>query len=357
MILSALLATAIFSASLDKQSVGTVCAAVAKHEIENFNEKLYHPLYWTNGAFYIGVLEWGKAVSDTSCINFLKYIGDKYNWDMCYRTYHADDICVGNTFIGMYDLFGEEKMLRPARERAFWIASHPSDAPLRIDDERGKKERWSWADALFMAPPVYAALYRITGERIFVDFMDKEYRECIDSLYDRKYHLVYRDCVKKQIKESNGKPQFWSRGCGWVFAGLPMVIQNLPEDHPSRQWYIDLFKDLALGVLSSQDKSGAWHCSLLDQVAYPLKETSGGSLFCYGLAWGINNGVLKGNEYVQCLKKGWKSLVEAVSEDGTLGYVQPAGHKPRYDIGPKTSFVFGTGPFLLAGSEVYKYAK
>ena len=40
-------------------------------------------------------------------------------------------------------------------------------------DERGKLERWSWADALFMAPPVYAALSKMTKDPKYVTFMQK----------------------------------------------------------------------------------------------------------------------------------------------------------------------------------------
>lgn len=346
-----------FSPRLEKAEVKRVCDAVASWQMENFVEDWIHPLYWTYGTFYRGLYAWGADGGNESCLEFLNRIGDKYNWDMCYRTYHADDVCVGQTFIEMYRRYGEEKMIRPARERAFWVASHPSEAPLRIDDERGKKERWSWADALYMAPPVYAALYAETGEDIYLEFMDKEYHEAVDSLYDREENLFYRDCLRKDVREANGSKQFWARGNGWVLAGLAMVIDNIPADNSSRQYYIDLYQEMAARVVEVQDSTGSWHASLLDTDAYPQPESSSAGLFCYALAWGLNNGWLSGEEYEEAVRRGWASLVGCVRSDGLLGYVQPAGSAPAGGIGPETTYNFGVGAFLLAGSQVYQLSK
>ena len=69
---------------------------------------------------------------------------------------------------------------------------------------------------LFMAPPVYAALSKMTKDPKYVTFMQKEFEECTDSLYDRNEHLYYRDCSKRVLREPNGAKQFWARGNGWV---------------------------------------------------------------------------------------------------------------------------------------------
>ena len=37
---------------------------------------------------------------------------------------------------------------------------------------------------------------------------------------------------------------------------------------------------------------GMWRASLLDPVEFPMKESSGTAFFCFGMAWGINNGIL-----------------------------------------------------------------
>ncbi|MCK4922530.1 MAG: glycoside hydrolase family 88 protein [Bacteroidales bacterium] len=75
--------------------------------------------------------------------------------------------------------------------------------------------------------------------------------------------------------------------------------------------------------------------------------------FTYGLAWGINKGILDRSDYEQAVKKGWNAILSHVTEEGMLGYVQPIGAAPG-EAWPNKSEVYGTGAFLSAGSEIYK---
>lgn len=345
-----------FSSDMDRESVKEVCNAVAEWQIANHQNCRHHRLDWTNGVLYRGMVEWGILTQNSGCIDFVMEIGERHGWKMFDRPYHADDICVAQAFIALYRLYGDDRMLRPAMERAWWVATHPSDAPLDKLDPVGKDERWSWCDALFMAAPVYAALYRITGEEEYVRYMDSEFKECADSLYDREDHLFYRDCKRIPLKEPNGAKQFWGRGNGWVFAAIPSILNNLPFDHPQREYYVNMFCEMADAIVATQDKNGAWHSSLLDPDSYPLPETSASAFFCYGLAWGLNSGILSGRAYRKALEKGWESLVAAVNPDGKLGYIQPVGAAPKSGVGKESTDVYGVGGFLLAGSELYRRA-
>ena len=93
--------------------------------------------------------------------------------------------------------------------------------------------------------------------------------------------------------------------------------------------------------------------SLLVMKFYPTTETSGSSFFIYGLAWGINNGILDKAIYGPVVERGWNAMVSHVNKDGMLGYVQPIGAEPGEAYPDKTE-VYGVGAFLSAGSEVYK---
>jgi unsaturated rhamnogalacturonyl hydrolase len=53
------------------------------------------------------------------------------------------------------------------------------------------------------------------------------------------------------------------------------------------------------------------------------------------------------------VSKAWRALEAAVQPDGRLGYVQRIGEKPGQTNANSTE-AYGTGAFLLAGSEVYK---
>lgn len=342
-----------FSAEMKKEAIVKVCNAVADWQITHHGEVRHHQLDWTNGALYRGMTEWGKVSGNEACYDFVRAIGEKYNWNMWDRVYHADDICVGQAFIEMYRKYGDARMLQPVMERAYYVASHPSKAPLLKTDAVGTNERWSWADALFMAPPIYAALYTLTGEKIYLDYMDSEYKESVDSLYDSEEHLFYRDNKRIPLREKNGSKQFWGRGNGWVFAGLPLIIDNLPLNSPSRDFYIHLFTEMAEAVRSAQCKDGDWRASLLDPDSYKMPENSCSAFMCYGIAWGLRNQYLPKRVYKPVLEKGWQSLLKAVHADGKLGYIQPVGAAPKA-AGIDATDVYGVGAFLLAGSELYK---
>jgi rhamnogalacturonyl hydrolase YesR len=105
------------------------------------------------------------------------------------------------------------------------------DTVERIKTERGEQIQkngitWWWCDALFMGPPTLAKLSGATGDKTYLQLNDRLFRETYDRLYDPTEHLYFRDAsylldTKAEGKrEANGKKVFWSRGNGWVVAGL-----------------------------------------------------------------------------------------------------------------------------------------
>lgn len=93
------------------------------------------------------------------------------------------------------------------------------------------------------------------------------------------------------------------------------------------------------------------------------KETSGTALFVYGMAWGVNNGLLNAKKYTPVITKAWQAMAnDAVHSNGFLGYVQGTGKQPSdgqpvtYESKPDFED-YGLGCFLLAGSEVFKLCK
>ena len=134
----------------------------------------------------------------------------------------------------------------------------------------------------------------------------------------------------------------------------------IPKDAAHRHQYEEDFKAMATALIKVQRKDGFWNASLHDPKNYGGKETTGTSMFVYGMAWGINNGYLEKKKYYPIVSKAWNALLkESVHPDGFLGYVQGTGKMPS-DGQPvtytsKPDFQdYGLGCFLLAGSEVYK---
>ncbi len=100
-----------------------------------------------------------------------------------------------------------------------------------------------------------------------------------------------------------------------------------------------------------QHDSGQWSASLLLKNPNTTPETSGSSFMSSGLDWGLNNGHLDSAAYGPVVRKGWLALVNAVSDDGKLGWVQPVGSEPD-NILASDSGLYGVGGFLLAASQL-----
>jgi len=116
-------------------------------------------------------------------------------------------------------------------------------------------------------------------------------------------------------------------------------------------------------LIPIQRKDGFWNASLHDPNNFGGKELSGTALFAYGMAWGVNHGILSKKKYMPVIKKAWNGMSkESVHANGFLGWVQGTGKQPSdsqpvsYDRIPNFED-YGLGCFLLAGSEVYKLCK
>lgn len=329
---------------------------VADWQIEHFNDaysrdKVHHQLDWTNGALYVGMIKWAEMAGDDTYYDWLKNIGKENEWQLYRRKYHADDHTVGQMYCELYRIYGDKEMIAPTIKQFDFIMYHPSQSLMNWRTPY-HQDRWNWCDALFMSPPVWAKLYNITGEQKYLDFMVAEFKATTDFLFDKKENLYYRD--ESYIgKLDNGTKIFWGRGNGWVFAGLANILAELEPGTKEYKYFLKIYKKMAKRLLEIQTPEGHWSMSLLGQEFYPTPETSGSSFFTFGLAWGINNGVLDKDTYEPAVLKGWNAMVSHITEDGMLGYVQPIGAAPGKAWPDKTE-VYGTGAFLCAGYEMYK---
>jgi rhamnogalacturonyl hydrolase YesR len=243
------------------------------------------------------------------------------------------------------------------RESFDFILANPKDDNLDFDRDKNpdRTDRWSWCDALFMAPPAWLKLWKATGDARYLEFANTNWWVTSDFLYDTDEHLYWRDSSIFPKREMNGAKVFWSRGNGWVMAGLVRVLELLPSDHPDRGRYVQQFREMAAAVLRAQQDDGLWRSSLLDPASYPMKETSGSSFFCYALAWGVNEGVLDRKPYAAAALRAWDAVVGCLDPDGRLTHVQPVGYTPvKFDASHTEPF--GVGAFLLAGSEIHRMA-
>ena len=293
---------------------------------------------WVQGAFLTGVMEAYRATGDEAYVAYARTLAAKNDWQLGARLRHADDHVVGQTYLELHALAPADGQI-DSIQRTF---DELLAAPVRGD------ELWWWCDALYMSPPTFAKLSQATGDPRYANAMHRWFWEVYAALYDPEDRLFYRD--HRFAFPSDGKKIFWSRGNGWVLAGLARLIDSLPAEHVSLPRYVALFRALAARVVELQPPDGLWRADLLRPEA-AHGEASGSGFFCYALAWGINRGHLPEPGYRAAAVRTWEALQDCVDDDGRLGWVQPIGFAPdAYDA--TTSQEYGAGAFLAAGAQM-----
>jgi unsaturated rhamnogalacturonyl hydrolase len=315
---------------------------------------------WTRAVYYEGLMALFKIKPDSTYLYYALKWGEFHKWGLRggIITRDADNQCCGQTYIDLYLLD------RYRNERIKDIKSC-IDSMLVSD----KIDDWHWIDALQMAMPVFARLGKIYNDKSYFERMNEMYlytklKHGTNGLYSKKDHLWWRDKdFVPPYKEPNGENCYWSRGNGWVVAALVRTLEFLPKNSKYSKEYKNTLKEMLEALVPLQRKDGFWNVSLKDSTHFGGKEETGTALFVYGMAWGINEGLISKNQYEPVVMKAWNALIsESLHPNGFLGFVQGTGKEPKdsqpvgYDNIPNFED-FGLGCFLLAGSEVYKLKK
>ena len=260
------------------------------------------------------------------------------DWQICFQTY-----------LDLYELNPDAYKIARAIE------------VMDYEVRRPETDFWWWADALYMVMPVFAKLYKTTGELKYLDKLYENYKWADSLMYDKDEQLYYRDAkyIYPKVKTAcNEGKSFWARGDGWVLAGLAKVLSEMPLDYAHRDFFVQRFRQLAEGVARVQRPGGYWSRSMLCEDDAPGPETSGTAFFTYGMLWGVNNGLLDKETYQPVIDKAWNYLIiTALQPDGSVGFVQPIGEKPdpSKTVDARSQANFGVGAFLLAACEHLRY--
>jgi unsaturated rhamnogalacturonyl hydrolase len=318
-------------------------------------------LGWVYGAFYVGLTTLADQSSDAQYTTAVLEHGRRQNWGLEARLFHADDYVIGQSWVWAYEHTGDPAAIAALKARLDAIAAAAPKVPLSYggnpppDAESACQVRWCWADALFMGPPAWAELSRATGDPKYLAYADGEFWATVDFLFDKDESLFARDERFFTRRGAAGEKIFWSRGNGWVYAGIVRMLQFLPDDHPSRPRYESLFRKMSQRIVALQKPDGTWPVSLLSSPNGTPPETSGTGFYTFGLAYGVRTGLLPERAYRVAAERGWQALARAVTPEGKLGWVQQIGVGPD-SVHAEDTQLYGVGAFLLTGSEMYRLA-
>jgi rhamnogalacturonyl hydrolase YesR len=335
------------SAAIDPAAIDKVLRKVADWQLAR--SQPHFDRIWTSSVMYSGFMAASEATGDAKYRNAMLEMSRHFDFQLRDRLPNADDISIGQTYLELY--FQDKRPSYIGKTRA------------ELDDLLGLKTLtptdarlpWWWCDALFMAPPVYARMYKATGERKYIDYLHAQWQKTSEALYDKTEHLYARDASYIDKREPNSKKMFWSRGEGWVMGGIARTLDYLPADDKQRSFYVQQLREMSARIAELQGPDGLWHAGLLDPASYPLPEVSGSALFVYAMAYGVNHGYLDGAVYRPVIARAWAGIVKNVYADGRLGNIQQTGAEPAF-YRPGSSFNYGVGGFMLAAAELKKMA-
>jgi unsaturated rhamnogalacturonyl hydrolase len=333
-------ASAASTAPLDRGAVASIMRRVADHEIARFGTTIDNG--WVRATFHTGLLAAYRALGEARYRDYTMRWAEANHWlvstdDESGPRFADNQAC----FQSYVELYAEN----PVASNRGMIASGQSVFDAMIAAPEPGRVEWWWEDALYMAPPALARLAKVTGKAAYLTLLDQMYWDTKAYLFDPATSLFWRD------KNFLGQNVYWSRGNGWVFAGLARLLQALPANAARRADYETLFRQLATKLQTLQASDGYWRSSLTQPDLFPNPETSGTAFFCFGMAWGINNGLLDRATYLPTVTKAWNALVAAVSADGRLGWVQVVAAKPGPTNMTDTND-YASGALLLAGGEL-----
>jgi unsaturated rhamnogalacturonyl hydrolase len=163
-----------------------------------------------------------------------------------------------------------------------------------------------WIDDMYMITAVQAQAYRATGETKYINRAAKEMVMYLDSL-QRPNGLFFH---------APDVPYFWSRGNGWMAAGMAELLRDLPKNNPDYPRILKGYKTMMASLLKYQAEDGMWRQLLDDPNSW--NETSGTGMFTFAMITGVKNGWLNQKTYGKSARKAWLSLIFYIDDKNDI---------------------------------------
>lgn len=187
-----------------------------------------------------------------------------------------------------------------------------TDADLYLPEQKEWADRgysWQtrfWMDDMYMITTVQAQAYRVTHDRKYIDRAAREMVLYLDSIQQPSGLFFHAPTA----------PFCWSRGNGWMAAGMADLLRTLPEDNQDRPAIMKGYLKMMQTLKETQAPSGMWRQVVDDPTMW--EETSGTAMFTYAMIIGVKRGWLDGGIYGPAARKAWIALCGYINEDGDV---------------------------------------
>ena len=332
---------------------------------------------WDNACYFRGDIEAYKITGEKEYLDAAVEWGEKNKWgtfgdekfaaevlenhftvegklDWCYENVadylniHADFVFCGMTYLEL------EKFV-PDKARFDKVMSI---LDFTVNDPHN--DYWWWVDTIHMGLCLYHKVSLMKNDDRYAKKAHALYLYAKETrgYYDTEEHLWYRDMkyTPDKMLSKNGKKVFWSRGNGWVYAGLIQTMEVIGKESEYYDGYKKTFLEMTDAIMKCRGKDGFWRTNLADYDEYPMIETSGTLLFIHSILKAVRYGVLD-ESYIKIFEESFKAINEkAIFEDGTLGYVQGVAQSPG-EVCKNGTREYAVGYYLMTCAEWIKYCR
>lgn len=188
-----------------------------------------------------------------------------------------------------------------------------------------------WLDGIYMADTFYAK---------WTHLYDRDNDTAWDDIL-LQYELIHENTVNETTglhvhgwvdgtaawadPETGRAPNVWGRALGWYFMSLVEVLQFFPTSHAGYDQLHGYLEAVALGLKESRDlASGSWWQVMNEP--YPEREgnfieSSGSSMFTWGLLKSIDLKFLDRDEYLDMARDAFTSIIDNFVEEHDGGSI------------------------------------
>jgi rhamnogalacturonyl hydrolase YesR len=307
--------------------------------------------------------------------SFITDEGDIRGYDI--EKYNIDAIKPGRVVLRLHQQTGEEKYKKAAALLNQQLEKHPRTSEGAFWHKLSYPHQL-WLDGVYMGMPFLAEYTTMFEDGKHLKEVVKEFTIAREKLRDSSTGLYYHawDESKQMAwadKETGLSGYYWGRGLGWLAMALVDVLDYIPEeDTELRQPLLDIITELGRDLARFQDPAtGTWF-QIMDQPERVgnYRESTASAMFTYFYAKAIHKGYLP-ESYKDTAIKAYEGMINefvTVHPDGLISMTNQClvaglgfGRDGSYDY-YMSERVFendpkGTGPFIIAGIEMYKMLK
>lgn len=288
--------------------------------------------------------------------------------------YNIDAVLPGRVLLRLYDRTRHDKYKTAAGVLRRQLRKHPRTSEGAFWHK--KRYPWQlWLDGVYMGMPFLAEYSARFENNQSLDEVVTEFTVARTRLRNGETGL-YAHAWDEKKKQDWADPRTglskhaWGRGLGWFAMALLDVLDAIGEnDIAHRRPLIDMVRELAPALVKHQDAATHTWWQILDmpRALGNYREATASAMFTYFFAKAARKGYLDSSyravalqsyqglvgQFVRVHPDGKISLTNGCLVGG-LGYGRDGSYRyymsePVVNNDPK-----GTGPFILAGIEVYR---